>query len=61
MERTWPSIVYQAFEMSQRPSPRSEDLEEVLLSSIQSYDVVYLLLDALDECPEDDEVRKGVL
>ena len=32
-----------------------------MLASVQSYNELFLLLDALDECPEGSEVRQNVL
>lgn len=36
-------------------------LKEILLSSIKSFDVVFLMADALDECPENDDIRHNLL
>ena len=55
------SMLRQAYEKSERSSPGVGDLKKILLSSIASYDEVYLLIDALDECPEDGDVRQNML
>ena len=55
------SMLQQTFGRLHQSSPGAEDLEDILLSSVKSYDEVYLLLDALDECPKSDEMRQNVL
>lgn len=55
------STLRQMFENSNKSVPSTEALEKILLSSITQYDEVCLLLDALDECPEDDDTRQDVL
>nr|POF13639.1 vegetative incompatibility protein het-e-1 [Quercus suber] len=37
------------------------DLEKILIASIQSYNVVFLMLDALDESPEESDIRHDML
>lgn len=39
----------------------SSDLERILLAAAESGQEVFLLLDALDECPEDDDARHNLL
>jgi hypothetical protein len=55
------SMLYQAYKDAKQSVPESDVLESVLLASIRSCSKVYLLLDALDECPEDYETRQIVL
>jgi Cdc6-like AAA superfamily ATPase len=55
------SILRQTFESPNKSVPSSETLEKILVSSIRQYDEVSVLLDALDECPEDDDARQDVL
>ena len=43
----------------QQRQPRHEDLEEVLLLTCRTFDRVFVVIDALDECCEDE--RKAVL
>jgi ankyrin repeat domain-containing protein 50 len=38
-----------------------DELENIMLACIQPYDELFLLLDAIDECPEGNEVRQNVL
>ena len=54
-------MLVQAYGKPDRSLPGLDELEKVLLSSIESFDEVFLLLDALDECPEAGEVRQNVL
>ena len=55
------SMLRQAYEKPERRLPGTDEVQKILLSSIMSYDQVFLHLDALDECPEDDGVRENVL
>ena len=55
------SILTQAFEKLNANVPAVDELEKIALACIQSYDDFFLLLDALDECPEGNEVRQNVL
>jgi len=41
--------------------PSLGELEKILMSLVESFDEVFLVLDALDECPEDGDVRQNVL
>jgi hypothetical protein len=36
-------------------------LEEILISSIGQYDEVFLVIDALDECPKSEDARRNML
>jgi len=36
-------------------------MEQILLLSVEAFDEVFFLLDALDECPDTDDTRQGVL
>ena len=55
------SMLRHAYESPSRSLPGPDDQETILLSSIKSYNKVFLVLDALDECPEGGEVRQNVL
>jgi hypothetical protein len=55
------STLQQAYDKPNRSLPGPEALEEILLSSIAQYDDVFLALDALDECPEGEDVRQHML
>ncbi|SMY29321.1 unnamed protein product [Zymoseptoria tritici ST99CH_1A5] len=55
------SMLQQAYEKPGSTEPSTEELKKIVLSMIQSYDRVYLQLDALDECPESNDVRQQVL
>lgn len=54
------SMLVQAYEKPNRSLPGLDDLEKIL-SSFGSFDEVFVLLDALDECPEAEEARQSVL
>jgi len=54
------SMLRQAYEKTERKLPGPDELKKILLASIVSYDVVYIHLDALDECPKSDGVRQKV-
>lgn len=54
-------ILRQAFGDPRRGVPRSDELEEILLASIRSCGMVYLFMDAIDECPDDQDARQNVL
>ena len=54
------SILRQTYDRPSRNMPRPVELEGILLSTIRAYDEIFLLLDALDECPNG-EMRQGVL
>jgi hypothetical protein len=55
------TLLRQAYENPQRSLPGLEDLQRILSSSVASYNSVFLHLDALDECPEGEDVRQKVL
>lgn len=55
------SLLRQAYENPQPCVPGLKDLERILNASVASYDTVFLHLDALDECPEGEDVRQKVL
>jgi hypothetical protein len=55
------SMLRQAYGDAKRSVLRPDELEKILLASIRSCSKVYLLIDALDECPEDHETRQSVL
>ena len=45
------SMLRQAYEKTERRVPGPDVLQKVLLASIKSYNVVYVHIDAIDECP----------
>jgi ankyrin repeat domain-containing protein 50 len=51
------TALQQAYEQPNRPVLGQVELEKLLTLCFQSYDEVLLLIDALDECPEDEDVR----
>jgi hypothetical protein len=55
------SMLRQAYGDAKRSVPGPDELEKILLASIRSCSTVHLLMDALDECPEDHETRQSVL
>ena len=55
------SLLTQACERLNASIPRVDELEGILISCAQSYDELFLLLDALDECLETNEARQHVL
>jgi hypothetical protein len=55
------SMLRQAYGDAKRSVPGPDELERILLASIRSCSKVYLLIDALDECPEEQETRQSVL
>jgi hypothetical protein len=55
------SMLVQASEKPNASVPGVDELERILLACVQSYDELFLLLDALDECPESNEARQNVL
>lgn len=54
------SMLRQAYEKTERRLPGPDELRKILLASIKSYDMVYVHIDAIDECPEADGVRQKV-
>jgi hypothetical protein len=55
------SMLRQAYGDAKKSVPGPDELEKILLASMRSCSKVYLLIDALDECPEDYETRQSVL
>jgi hypothetical protein len=55
------SMLQREYDKPNRSLPGVEALQEILLSFVSQYDEVFLALDALDECPERDEARWGML
>ncbi|GIZ48213.1 hypothetical protein CKM354_001128200 [Cercospora kikuchii] len=55
------SILKQLYNRPNRIALGLGELERTLLACFEAYDTVFLLLDALDESPEDDDVRCGLL
>ncbi|KAK1043936.1 hypothetical protein LTR74_018372 [Friedmanniomyces endolithicus] len=55
------SMLRQAYQKVERGQPRLHKLQEILLSSIASYNQVFIYLDALDESREGEGVRQKVL
>ena len=55
------TMLSRAYEKPNASVPTTEELEKILYSSIEAYDKVFLLLDALDECPEADDVLENML
>lgn len=51
----------QLYDRPNRSLPHAEVLEGILVSAIQQFDEVFLLLDALDECAEENEERRNLL
>lgn len=54
-------MLRQAYEKAERRQPGLDELQKILLASVASYDKVFLHLDALDECPEEEGARQIVL
>lgn len=55
------SMLQDAYDQFKHDSLSLDFLEEIMLSSVKSYDKIFLLLDALDECPESGYGRRDVL
>jgi hypothetical protein len=55
------SMLRQAYKNARQSVPGPDELEKILSASIRSCSKVYLLVDALDECPEDNGTRQSVL
>ncbi len=55
------SMLYQAYDKPERRPLTTDELENVLLATVHAHEEVLLILDALDESPEDDDVRHNVL
>lgn len=55
------SALRHAHEKTDRSVPGNDELEKIVISSICSFDDVFVILDALDESPEADDVQRDVL
>ena len=55
------SMLLQAHQKSNASSLGVDELERILLACVESYDELFVLMDALDESPEDGEVRQRML
>jgi hypothetical protein len=55
------SILLQAYKNTKSSVLGPDELEKILLASVRPCARVYLIMDALDECPEDHEARQRVL
>ncbi|KAM0707280.1 hypothetical protein Q7P35_005518 [Cladosporium inversicolor] len=55
------SMLRQAYGDAKRSVPGPDELEKIFLASTRSCSKVYLLVDALDECPEDHDTRQSLL
>ena len=55
------SMLQQAYDRPNRTLLGLEELEKILFLCFEAYDEVYLLIDALDECPEGEDVRHSML
>lgn len=55
------SMLRQAYDKPDRTTLGVDELEKILRSSIESYDKVFLMLDALDESPGESDIRSNLL
>jgi hypothetical protein len=55
------SMLRKAYEDPKQNVPGPDELEKILLASVRPCARVYLIMDALDECPEDHQARQRVL
>jgi hypothetical protein len=55
------SMLRRAYEDAKRSVPGPDELEAILLACVRSCSKVYLLVDALDECPELNQTLQSVL
>lgn len=55
------SMLLQASGNSQSGSLASDVLEKICIACVASYDEIFVLLDALDECPVNEDIRQDVL
>ncbi|EMC97141.1 hypothetical protein BAUCODRAFT_106474 [Baudoinia panamericana UAMH 10762] len=55
------SMLRQAYDKQNRSVPGVDELERILSSSVSAFDDVFVLLDALDECPESGDLRQDML
>ena len=54
-------MLRKAYEKHDRSVPGLDELKKILSASMTPWNKVYLFLDALDECPEEHDVRQGVI
>ncbi|KAM3414332.1 hypothetical protein BST61_g10979 [Cercospora zeina] len=55
------AMLQNVFDTHNRKTPSAEEVEKILLTTLRVYRICYLMVDALDECPEDNDNRRGVL
>jgi hypothetical protein len=55
------SMLRKAYEDPKQNVPGPDELEKILLASVRPCARVYLITDALDECPEDHQARQRIL
>ncbi|RMX74849.1 hypothetical protein D0869_12191 [Hortaea werneckii] len=55
------ALLQRAYEDPSCGRPGKDELEKILLLSLQAYDQVFLALDALDESPEENDIRQTML
>jgi hypothetical protein len=55
------SMLQREYDKPNRSLPGPTALEGIVMSSISQYDVFFLVLDAVDECPESEEARRNML
>lgn len=55
------SMLRQVYKRPNPSRPGVDELEKIFCSSIESYDKVFLMLDALDESPEENDIRYNML
>ncbi|GIZ38637.1 hypothetical protein CKM354_000204900 [Cercospora kikuchii] len=55
------AMLQTAYERPDRSTPSTRELEVILLSTLGSYRTVYLMIDGLDECPENNDNQRWVL
>ncbi|KAK3672633.1 hypothetical protein LTR78_007445 [Recurvomyces mirabilis] len=55
------TILRQAYDKPNASVPGADELEKILCSSFETHDKVFLLLDALDECPEVGDIRQEMM
>ncbi|PIB00933.1 Vegetative incompatibility protein HET-E-1 [Cercospora beticola] len=55
------AMLQNAYEKHNRVTLSADDLEKIMFSTLRAYKTMYLLVDGVDECPEDNDNRRGVL
>jgi ankyrin repeat domain-containing protein 50 len=55
------SMLHRAYAAPERRLPGLDQLKKVLFAALTSYKLVFIHIDALDECPEHDNTRQKVL